>query len=188
MHISPLLLIRWGASQVQFYYYYCNQPIWLAHHSNKMKLRRLRKIGGSTLKYKVPLLGPSCIGEMTTTFAKAHGIKVRCYWKHVGEHIGNLMGTHWDLEGNRLGTHWEQGKMLLRTPLGNTFGTWWEPIGILKGTCWEQRKNLKIPPPPPQPKLERKKIKELWVHAEPSHWLHEISMFQKCSSPFLACV
>jgi hypothetical protein len=24
------------------------------------------------------------------------------------------------------------------------------------------------------------------VHAEPSHWLHEISMFQNCSSPFLA--
>jgi hypothetical protein len=24
------------------------------------------------------------------------------------------------------------------------------------------------------------------VHAEPSHWLHEISMFRNCSSPFLA--
>jgi len=24
------------------------------------------------------------------------------------------------------------------------------------------------------------------VHAEPSHWLHEISMFQNCLSPFLA--
>jgi hypothetical protein len=38
----------------------------------------------------------------------------------------------------------------------------------------------------PNPKLKRKKIKALWVHAEPSHWLHEISMFQNCSSPLLA--
>jgi hypothetical protein len=39
---------------------------------------------------------------------------------------------------------------------------------------------------PPNPKLKRKKIKALWVHAEPYHWLHEISMFQNCSSPLLA--
>jgi hypothetical protein len=28
--------------------------------------------------------------EMRTTFAKAYGIKVRCYGEHVAEHIGNL--------------------------------------------------------------------------------------------------
>jgi hypothetical protein len=48
------------------------------------------------------------IGERRTTFAKAYGIKVRCYEEHVGEHIGNLMRTHWELEGkniwNTLGT------------------------------------------------------------------------------------
>jgi hypothetical protein len=54
----------------------------------------------------------------------------------------------------------------------------------LKGTCWEQRKNE--PKSSPPPKLKRKKIKALWVHAEPYHWLHEISIFQTCSSPFLA--
>jgi hypothetical protein len=64
------------------------------------------------------------------------------------EHIGNLMGTHWELEGNK-------GKM------------------------------KKISPPPPH-QHEREKIKALSVHAEPSHWQHEISMFQNCSSPFLA--
>jgi len=42
-----------------------------------------------------------------TTFAKAYGIKVRCYGEHVGEHIENLMGTHWELKGNIMGTHWE---------------------------------------------------------------------------------
>jgi hypothetical protein len=37
-----------------------------------------------------------------TTFAKAYGIKVRCYGKIVGEHnenLMNLMGTHWELKG-----------------------------------------------------------------------------------------
>ncbi len=43
-------------------------------------------------------------------FAKAYGIKVRCYGEHVGEHIENLMGTHWEYKGNIMGTHWEQGK------------------------------------------------------------------------------
>jgi len=44
------------------------------------------------------------------------------------------------------------------------------------GTHWEQgEKNLKIPPPPPPP-LKRKKLDRSWVHAEPSHWLYEISI------------
>jgi hypothetical protein len=56
------------------------------------------------------------------TFGKTHGIKARCYWgtplrNTVGtwEFIGNLMGTHWGLEGNK-------GKMknfLPPTPLQN---------------------------------------------------------------------
>ncbi len=32
----------------------------------------------------------SYICERKTTFAKAYGIKLRCYGEHVGEHIGNL--------------------------------------------------------------------------------------------------
>jgi len=43
-----------------------------------------------SLKYGVPPLWPSYIGERRTTFAKAYGITVRCYGEHVGEHIGNL--------------------------------------------------------------------------------------------------
>jgi hypothetical protein len=46
------------------------------------------------------------------------------------------------------------------------------------GTHWELEGNKgkmkKIPSPAPQHK--RKKIKALSVHAEPSHWLHEISI------------
>jgi hypothetical protein len=41
------------------------------------------------LKFKVLALLPRYIGERRTTFAKANGIKVRCYGEHVGKHIGN---------------------------------------------------------------------------------------------------
>jgi hypothetical protein len=52
-------------------------------------LWRLPKIRGSILKYRVPSLWPTYIGERRTTFAKAYGMKVICY----GEHIGNLGNT-----------------------------------------------------------------------------------------------
>jgi hypothetical protein len=55
-----------------------------------MKLWRLPKIQGSILKYRVPPLWPTYVGEGRTTFAKAYGIKVRYYGEHVVEHIGNL--------------------------------------------------------------------------------------------------
>jgi hypothetical protein len=91
-------------------------------------------------------LWPTYIGENGRTLGKTHGIKVRCYW----EHTGNLMGTHWELEGDTFGNEGIPKKILL------------------------------------SPKTWKKKFKALWVHAEPSHWLHGISMFQNCSSPFLA--
>jgi hypothetical protein len=47
------------------------------------------------------------MGERRTTFAKAYGIKLRCYGEHVGEHIGKLMANHWELKGNIVRTHWE---------------------------------------------------------------------------------
>jgi hypothetical protein len=55
----------------------------------KFKLWRLCKTEPSILKYRVSPLWPSYIGEMRTTFAKAYGIKVRCYGEHVGEHTWN---------------------------------------------------------------------------------------------------
>jgi hypothetical protein len=56
----------------------------------KKKLWRLPKIEGSILKYRVPPLWPTYIGERRTTFVKAFGIKVRCYWELFGEHVRNL--------------------------------------------------------------------------------------------------
>jgi len=57
------------------------------------------------LKYEVPLLWPSYIGERRTTVAKSLWDKseVLCrtclvtHWE-LGEHIWNLMGTHWELK------------------------------------------------------------------------------------------
>jgi hypothetical protein len=48
--------------------------------------------------YRVPPLLPTYMGERRTTFAKAYGLKVRCYGDHVelGESIGNLKGTYWE--------------------------------------------------------------------------------------------
>jgi hypothetical protein len=67
----------------------------------------------SILKYRVPPLRPTYIGERRTTFAKAYGIKVRCYGEHVGEHNGNLrnlMRSHRELERNIVRIHWEPRK------------------------------------------------------------------------------
>ncbi len=43
------------------------------------------------------------LGERTT-FAKAYGIKVRCYWELFGENVEKL-GIYWDLIGNIVGTN-----------------------------------------------------------------------------------
>jgi hypothetical protein len=57
----------------------------------KNKLWRLFKIKVSVLIYIVPPLVLTYIGESITTFAKAHGLEVRClYGEHVGEPIRNL--------------------------------------------------------------------------------------------------
>ncbi len=55
-----------------------------------MKLWRFLKMEGSILKYRVPAFWPSYIGEVRTNFAKAYGIKVRCYWELFGKHVKNL--------------------------------------------------------------------------------------------------
>jgi len=100
------------------------------------------------------------VGEKGRTLGKTYGIKARCCWEHP-------WGTHWE--------HWEL--------IGHLMGTHLE----LEGTCWEQRKNEKnAPPNPPHPKLKRKKMKVLWVHASAYALATCIFGFQNCWSPFLA--
>jgi hypothetical protein len=77
--------------------------------------------------------------------------------------FGNTFKEHIGNLGNILGTHWELARNMLGTK--------------------DRRKKI---PPSPHPKLKRKKIKALWVHVEPSHWVHEISMFQNYLLPFFA--
>jgi hypothetical protein len=48
------------------------------------------KIEGPFLKYRIPPLLPTYVGERRTTVVEAYGIEVRWYGDNVGEHIGNL--------------------------------------------------------------------------------------------------
>ncbi len=76
----------------------------------KMKLCKLPKTKGFILKYTILPLWPTYIGERRTPFSKAYGIKMRWCGKHVGENIanlGNILGTHWELERNIVQTHWK---------------------------------------------------------------------------------
>jgi hypothetical protein len=126
-----------------------------------MKLWRLSKIEGSVLNYSVHSLWCTYIGERRTTFAKTYGIKVRCYEEHVGEYIGNLgniLRTHWELEGNLVDHIGNQGNFF---------------------------KNPHPHSPRPS-KLKRKKSKAPWVHAWAFPLATWNFSSQKSWSPFLA--
>jgi len=45
---------------------------------------------------------PTYIGEKGKNLGETHGIKMCCYWEHIGKRIRNL--------GNPLGTLWEPQK------------------------------------------------------------------------------
>jgi hypothetical protein len=74
-------------------------------------------IGPSLKKLKLWRLPQ--IEDSIERWAKHMGLKRGLKGNILGEHTGNLMGTHWGLEGN------------------------------IKGTYSEERKNEKIPPSPP---------------------------------------
>jgi hypothetical protein len=67
---------------------------------------------------------------------------VRCYEKHVEEHIRNRMGIHWELEENIVGTHSEREK---------------------------NEKKKSFPGSPPPPSLKEKKARHLECMLGPSH-------------------
>jgi hypothetical protein len=110
----------------------------LAHHSTKLKQWRLPIIKGYILKYRVPPLWPTYIGERRTTFAKAYGVKARCYGEHIGEYIENLMGTYCKLKRNMVGTHWEPEKVKNKsfppTKLKREKSTFSACLGLLIGS------------------------------------------------------
>jgi hypothetical protein len=74
-------------------------------------VKKICKYGGSPntedamIRWSTSLFNwPNYMGEKGRTLGKTYGNKVRCYWEPLGEHIKNLMRTHWELEGNILGT------------------------------------------------------------------------------------
>jgi hypothetical protein len=92
-----------------------SQPI----NKNKLKVWKLSEIVDSMERLQCFSLWPMYIGEKGRTLGKTYGIKARCYWEHPGgthwkprEHIGNLMGIHWELEGNMLETKGKRKKSL----------------------------------------------------------------------------
>ncbi len=77
---------------------------------------------------------PTDTRERMTIFAKAYGIKVRCYWEHTGQHVGAWINT--------------------TEPIVNSLKTWWEQSGNTLGT----KGKWKIPPAPP---ILKEKLKPL---------------------------
>jgi hypothetical protein len=93
---------------------------------------------------------------------------MRTHW----EHRGNMLGTKEKLTRSRhlecmlKPTHWLHVFLVSKT-VGHYFGP-----RLMQGRDWTRKKNKRQLPPPPSPK--RKDQGPSWVHAEPSHWLHEI--------------
>jgi hypothetical protein len=81
-------LIRWGASQVQFYFFWLKWDHWI-DQSLKKKWNFLSCPKEKVLVWSIEFLpfGPS---ERRIKFAKAYGIKVRCYWELFGKRVRNL--------------------------------------------------------------------------------------------------
>jgi hypothetical protein len=62
---------------------------WPITQNRLKKLWRLTKVLN-----RVPSIWHSYIGERRTTFAKAYGIKVKCYWELFGGTHQKTWGTH----------------------------------------------------------------------------------------------
>jgi hypothetical protein len=86
----------WGPQSSSFFL--LMGPLWLENPKEILKVWRLpqyRNIHSNHTNLEVPLLDN--IGQSIWD-------KVRCYWEHVEEHIGNLIGTHCELDENTLVT------------------------------------------------------------------------------------
>ncbi len=108
----------------------------------------------------------SFIHNMTFIYLQVHGRvspPLAQVYRWEGEDFGKTYGIkarcYWEHPWE---THWE-----LRKHIGNPLGIWKEHKGNMLGTKEKWKKSL----PPP-----RKNQDQSWVHAESSHWLHEISI------------
>ncbi len=72
-----------SACNVHIFFLAMIQFDWLGHHPNFQTVKGLQNTGFDLEAFhSSPWL--RCIAERRTTFAKAYRIKVRCYWKHIG--------------------------------------------------------------------------------------------------------
>jgi hypothetical protein len=115
-----ILLISWDESQVQllsFFFFFCSEPIWLAHCKKTWNYWRLPKIEDSMERWSASPFGSPLWVRRGGLWALHMGLKRGAIGNTLGEHIGNLMGTHWVLEGNMLGTKekWEKNQRTLRS-------------------------------------------------------------------------
>ncbi len=117
------------ASQVQPFFFFCNEPICGPIANKKLKLWRLPKKENSVERWSASPFGPAIEARRGELQAKRMGLKQGAIGNTLGEHIGNI---------------------------GNILRTSWKFIGNLKGTCWEQRKNLKKSSPRPPQNLKEK--------------------------------
>ncbi len=76
-----------------FFFVGGNEPIWLAHCKNKLKLQRLPWNRRFHWKMDSPF-GPSISWEGEDFGGKTYRIKQGATWNTLGEHIGNLKGTY----------------------------------------------------------------------------------------------
>jgi hypothetical protein len=96
-------------------------------------------------------------------------------WRQLINHESLTLGKPWEFNFGQ--TIWDEIEVLLGRPRGTTWGTSREQTANMLPTHWEQgRKTKKITPPNPTPTPKRKKRGPAWLHSEPSHWLHEISI------------
>jgi hypothetical protein len=118
----------------------------LAHHSEKEE--------GSILTCRVPPLWPICVGERRTTFAKAYGINVRCYWELFEEHVRNLGTFSFDPCLTPKKSFMESQLSTLHT---------------------KTQLEKSSPSAPPSPTRQKGRTLHFMTRL-PSHWLHENSI------------
>ncbi len=97
------------------------------------------------MKYRVPPFWPTYIGERGTIFAKAYGIKVRCYWELFGgtcQELGELFALL-----HKVTSHWLHTNSIKSDVIGNKLRTWWTSLGTWKNTLlgkWRETKVTKF--------------------------------------------
>jgi hypothetical protein len=142
----------WCAHNSFFFFFFWKEPYSLAHQQKHLSIERSPNVGnpfGPRLQNR-----NKCIPKQFTFSVYIHES-----WT-LGKPYGIKLRCYWECLREQLGN------------LRNLEGTQWEHV---ENTLEQRRKNKKITPHTwPHPQKEKQGPSR--VHAEPSHWLHEISI------------